>query len=74
MRLRRAPPIEFIASLPPTIELSVKELSYFEENIETVVEYSVRRIPSPVSPIKNELLGFKPSAKTAPIFDSSAVM
>jgi hypothetical protein len=73
MRLRRAPPIEFIASLPPTIELSVKELSYFEENVETVVEYSVRRIPSPVNRIKGELLRFKPTAKTTPVFDSTTV-
>ncbi len=74
MRLRRAPPIEFIGSLPTTFELSVVELSYFEEDLETVIGYSVRRIVSPVSPIRNELLGFKPSAKTTPIFDSSAVM
>ena len=74
MRMRRAPPIEFICSLPSTYELSVVELSYFEGGQETVVGYSVRRIAAPVSPVKNELLGFKPSAKTTPILDSSAVM
>lgn len=74
MRMRRAPPIEFICSLPPTHELSVIELSYFEGDLETVIGYSVRRIPAPVSPVKNELLGFKPSAKTTPILDSPTVV
>lgn len=73
MRLRRAPSIEFIASLPHTYELSVVELSYVEDGMETVIGYSVRRIPSPVSPIKNELLGFKPTTKTTSILNSSTV-
>lgn len=74
MRLRRAPPIDFIASLSPKFELHVTELSYFEEDVETVVEYSVQRILTPVTPIKRELLRFKPTTTSTTSFHSPTIV
>ena len=74
MRLRRAPPIDFIASLSPKFELHVTNLSYFEEDVETVVEYSVRRILTPVTPIKSELLRFKPRTTTKTSFHTPTIV
>ena len=67
IRVRRAPPIDFICNLPSDVVLDVKELSYFEEDgTEMVIEYTVRRIPAPATPLKRDILGFKPSAHLKP--------
>ncbi len=62
--VRKAPSMEFICNLPEDVELSVKELSYFEDkNTEMVIGYTVQRIPAPATSLKRDILHFKPSTQ-----------
>ena len=72
--LRRAFSIDYICNLSPDVELEMENITYFErDNTKTVIDYYVRRIPSPVTPIKSELLSFKPSTETTTRFHPSAI-
>lgn len=62
--VRKAPSMDFICNLPVDVVLDVKELSYFEKDgTEMVIAYTVRRIPAPATPLKRDILGFKPTTQ-----------
>jgi hypothetical protein len=54
--------MDYICNLPYDVELEMENIMYIEKDkTKTIVDYYIRRIPSPVTPIKQELLRFKPS-------------
>ena len=60
--LRRPFSMDYICNLPYDVELEMENIMYIEKDkTKTIVDYYIRRIPSPVTPIKQELLRFKPS-------------
>ena len=72
--LRRPFSMDYICNIPYEVELSMENIVYIDkDNTKTIVDYYLRRIPSPVTHIKQELLRFKPSTESASGFHSTTV-